>query len=171
MTDARFEDADRPLRIRAETAEDLPVLAALAQDAVGAVGDARFMPRARRFAALIARFRWEDAEAAKAAGRPYERVRAMLVVENVLAARARGLSPAASDAVYNLLSMSFEPAEDGAGELRLTLSGGADIALDVEALEVSLSDMARPHAARGLPRHGTDEDGPTAAAGAAPQGD
>ncbi|SDZ73251.1 DUF2948 family protein [Rubrimonas cliftonensis] len=157
MADARFEDADRPLRIRAETAEGLPVLAALAQDAVGAVGDARFLPRARRFAALISRFRWEDAEAAKAAGRPYERVRAMLVVENVLAARARGLSPAASDAVYNLLSMSFEPAEDGAGELRLALSGGADIVLDVEALEVSLSDVARPHAARGLPEHPAED--------------
>ena len=158
MADARFEDADRPLRLRAEQAEDLAVLAALAQDAVGAVGDARHLPRSRRFAALVSRFRWEDAEAARAAHRSYERVRAMLVVENVLAARARGLSPAASDAVFNLLAMTFEPGEDGAGVLLLALSGGADIALEVEALDVSLTDVARPHAARGLPRHEGGED-------------
>ena len=42
MDDARFEDAaERPLRLKAETPEDLAVLSALLQDAVGKVKSAR----------------------------------------------------------------------------------------------------------------------------------
>jgi hypothetical protein len=155
MADARFEDGapERPLRLLAETPEDLAVIAALTQDAVGRVGEAAFLPRRRRFAAVLNRFRWEDAEAAARAGRPYERVRATLVIENAMAVKARGVNPADRDAVFSLLDIAFEPAEDGAGLLRLTLSGGADIAVTVEALDITLTDMARPHAARGLPGH------------------
>lgn len=155
MADARFEDGapERPLRLMVETAEDLAVLSALTQDAVGRVGEAAFLPRRRRFAAVLNRFRWEDAEAAARAGRPYERVRATLVIDNVLTVKARGVNPADAQAVFSLLDVAFDPTEDGAGVLRLALSGDADIAITVEALEISLTDMARPHAARGLPGH------------------
>ncbi|PJN96013.1 DUF2948 domain-containing protein, partial [Amaricoccus sp. HAR-UPW-R2A-40] len=48
MTDARFEDgAERPLRLRAETAEDLGVISALVQDAVAEVKDAAWTPKRR----------------------------------------------------------------------------------------------------------------------------
>jgi hypothetical protein len=151
--DARFEDADRPLRLIAETAEDVAVMAAVLQDAVGVVGDAAFLPRKRRFVAVLNRFRWEDRAAAERQGRPYERVRAALTVENVAAARARGVDVTDRAAVYSVLDVAFEPATDGAGVLRLRLSGGGDIALEVEAVDVMLTDVARPHAARGLPDH------------------
>ena len=153
MTDARFEDADAPLRLRAETPEDLAVLSALAQDAVATVGDAAWLPKRRRWALLLSRFRWEDAPQAARARRPYERVRATLVVENVLSVRARGLDLGAPATPFVVLSLGFEAGEDGAGTLRLALAGGADVALAVEALEASLTDVARPHVARGLPRH------------------
>ena len=151
--DARFEDAEKPLRLLAGTPEDLAVLAALAQDAVGTVGEAAWLGKKRRFVALINRFRWEDAAAAERARRPFERVRATLSVEHVLAVRARGVALDAPATVYNLLHLAFEPGEDGAGVVRLALSGGGDIAISVEALEVTLTDVARPHQARGLPRH------------------
>ncbi len=154
MNDARFEDAETPLRLRADSAEDVPVLSALLQDAVATVGDAAWLPKRRRWALLLSRFRWEDAGAARRAGRPYERVRATLVVENVLSVRARGLDLGDPAAAFAVLSLAFEPGEDGVGTLRLTLAGGGDVALAVEALEVSLADVARPHQARGLPRHG-----------------
>lgn len=153
--DARFEDADRPLRLMAETAEDVAVMAAVLQDAVGVVGDAAFLPRRRRFVALLNRFRWEDRAAAERQGRPYERVRAVLSVENVAAARARGVDVSDRKAVYSLLDLAFEPGEDGAGVLRLRLAGGGDIALTVEAVDLTLVDVARPHVARGLPDHDT----------------
>ena len=151
--DAAFEDADRPLRVAAETADDVPVVSALLQDAVGVAGEMRHLRRKRRFVALLNRFRWEDAEAARRAGRPFERVRCVLSVEGVEAVRARGLSPADPDQVVSILSMGFQPGEDGAGRLLLALAGDGDIALDVEAIDLTLTDVARPHVARGAPAH------------------
>jgi hypothetical protein len=153
MTDARFEDADRPLRLAAETVEDLAVISALAQDAVGRVGDAAWQQKRRRFVAVLNRFRWEDRAAAEAARRPFERVRAMLTVEHVLSVKARGVALDDREAAFAVLSIGFESGEDGAGVVRLRLSGGGDVAMAVEALELTLVDVARPHVARGLPRH------------------
>jgi hypothetical protein len=146
--DARFEDgAERPLRLKAETAEDLTVLAALVQDAVGQTSDIGWMPRRQRLALLISRFRWEDARRAGRQGRPFERVRSMLVIENAMKVRSSGIDPRDRDLVVSLLTLDFEPGEDGAGVLRLTLAGDGEIAVDVEALEVTLTDVTRPYAA------------------------
>ena len=154
MADARFEDAaDAPLRLMAESAEDLAVMAALAQDAVGKVGDGVWLKKKRRFVLQMNRFRWEDKAAAERAGRPYERVRAALTLENVTAVRARGVDAFDREAVWSLLGVAFEPAEDGAGTVRLTLSGDAEIAAAVEALEATLIDLTRPWEARGAPAH------------------
>ncbi|MGF1660062.1 MAG: DUF2948 family protein [Rubrimonas sp.] len=152
--DAPFLDpGDRPLRLRAETPEDLAVMAALTQDAVGKVADAAWLRRKRRFVAVLNRFRWEDATAADRGSRPYERVRAALTVENAMEVRARGVAPGARDQVFNLLDIGFAPGADGAGVLRLTLSGGAEIEIEVEALELSLGDLSRPWEAQAAPRH------------------
>src|SRR5690606_6751286 len=105
--DARFEDAERPLRLRAESEEDLAVVSALVQDAVTEVGEAAWLPRRRRFTLLVNRFRWEDAPAARAQGRPFERVRSLLVVDGALRVRAQGLDPEAPDTVIALLSLGF----------------------------------------------------------------
>lgn len=157
MADASYEEgAERPLRLKAETAGDLDVLSALAQDAVGRVGDAAWMPRRRRFAMLVNRFRWEDREAAARLGRRVERVRAVLTVENALRVRASGIDPRQADLVISLLAIAFEPGEDGAGRLRLQLAGDGDIEIAVEALEVKLTDVTRPYAAPSgrAPEHG-----------------
>lgn len=153
MADARFQDVERPLRLIAETAEDLPPLAALMQDAVARVGDVAFLGKRRRFVILLNRFRWEDKARAEGERRAYERVRALLEVENVLAARAHGVDATAQDAALSLLDLAFDPGEDGTGTLRLILAGGGEIALEIEALDLRLSDMTRPWEARSAPDH------------------
>jgi hypothetical protein len=146
--DARFEDgAERPLRLRAGSAEDLAILSALIQDAVAPVSEIAWARRHRRFAMLINRFRWEDAEAARRQGRPFERVRSMLVVEDVLAVRSSGVDPADREMLLSLLSLGFEPTGEGGGALTLTLAGDGAIALEVEWLDVTLTDVTRPYLA------------------------
>jgi hypothetical protein len=154
--DARFEDgAERPLRLRAETPEDLAVISALIQDAVAQTSEIAWARRHHRFALLVNRFRWEDAGPAERQGRPFERVQALLTVEGVLAARAAGVDPRDRDLVLALLAIGFEPGEDGAGVVRLTLAGDGEIALDVECLDVTLRDVSRPYLSRAsrAPRH------------------
>lgn len=159
MSDARFQDAvDTPLRLKAESGDDVPVIATLLQDAVLPSSEIAWMPRRLRFAALINRFRWEDKAAADAAGRPYERARAMLVIDSVMGVAASGLDPRDKDLVLSILDLVFEPAEDGAGRLRLILAGDGEIALDVECVDIRLTDVTRPYRAPSgkAPAHRTD---------------
>ena len=157
MTDARFRDGEEgPLRLLAQEAADVPVLSALVQDAVLTAGEMRYDRRRRRFAALLNRFRWEDRDEAAREGRPYERVRALLTVEDVLAAKVMGVDPARKDEILSVLSLAWEPGEDGTGRLTLTLAGDGAVALEVETLDARLEDVTRPYIApsRRAPDHG-----------------
>lgn len=151
--DARMDMLEeRPLRLRAEAEDDIVVLGALLQDAVGRVGDAAFLARKRRFVALVNRFRWES----ELAGREPERVRAAVNIENVSCVKARGVDASDKDAVYCVLSVTFEPGEDGAGLVRLILSGGAEIRAEVEALSIRVEDVSQPWTCKAAPHHLAD---------------
>lgn len=153
MPDARFEDgAGRPLRLRAEDADDLNVISTLLQDAVLEAGDISWMPRRRRFAVLLNRFRWEER------GGPAERTRAVLEIGAVLRVQSQGVDPRERDLVLSLLCLVFDPGEDGAGRMRLILAGDGEIALDVECVDVALSDVTRPYLAPSGKRPGHDVD-------------
>lgn len=148
--DARFADADEgPLRLRALDAEDLTVLSALVQDAVTQVGEMGWLKQHRRFAALVNRFRWEGPT------RTPERVRSMLVIEGVTAVRSQGVDPRDKDTVLSILSLAWEPGEDGTGRVVLTLAGDGVVAVEVEALEILLQDVTKPYLApsRRAPSH------------------
>jgi Protein of unknown function (DUF2948) len=156
MADATFEDgADAPLRLIARDADDLGVIASLMQDAVFPITDMAYDAPRRRFALLVNRFRWEDRAAAEAAARPYERVRAMLVVEDVLRVRTNGIDRTDRNVILSALTLAFAPGLDGTGTLTLTLAGDGAVELEVEALEVRLDDVTRPHRAvsKAAPHH------------------
>ena len=157
MIDARFEDgAEVPLHLVAQDAEDLKVISGLLQDAVLPITEMTWKPRQRRFALLVNRFRWEDRPAAEAARRPYERVRALLVVEDVRAVQTSGIARDDRDLVLSILALEFQPGTDGMGRLTLVLAGDGAVALEVEALEVRLEDVTRPYRAPSgrVPDHG-----------------
>ncbi|AJE46135.1 DUF2948 family protein [Celeribacter indicus] len=159
VEDARFEDGgDRPLRLKALDAEDLTVLSALCQDAVVPMGEISFKASERRFAMLINRFRWEDLEAAERRGRPVERVQAVLCFDDVTAARSLDVPSGDKDIVLSILSVAFLPTDDGMGRIEITLAGDGVIALEVEALDVTLRDVTRPYLApsRHRPAHDLD---------------
>lgn len=157
MSDARFEDGDEaPLRLMAMAVEDLPVLAALVQDAVFPITEMTYARPRRRFAVLLNRFRWEDREAAERERRPYERVQALLTVETVTAVRSAGIDRGQKDTVLSLLGLAYAGPAEGPGRLTLTLAGDGAIELEVEALDVSLRDTTRPYRAVSgkVPTHG-----------------
>lgn len=142
--DARFEDADEgPLRLRALDADDLAIVSAAVQDAVFPITEMRWDRSKRRFALLVNRFRWEHAQA----GTAPERVQSVLVVEDVVRASSQGIDRSDAEVVLSLLSLTWEPGEDGTGRMVLVLAGDGAVALDVEALEVTLRDVTRPYRA------------------------
>jgi hypothetical protein len=156
MNDATFEDGqEAPLALTAQDSDDLQVIAALAQDSVLTVADLKFTSKRREFALLLNRFRWEDREAAQRAGRDYERVRCILMFRDVLSVRSQGISQHDASTVLSLLSVAFEPGEDGMGRVILTLAGDGAVMLEVEALDATLRDVTRPYTApsRKVPQH------------------
>ena len=152
--DARFEDGrEAPLNLGALDAEDLKVISALAQDAVFPATEMRWLPKDRRFALLVNRFRWEDAGRARHGA---ERVQALLVVDQELRVASQGIDRDDADTILSLLTLTFEPGADGAGGLILALAADGAIRLSVEALEVTRKDVTRPYRAPSgkAPDHG-----------------
>ncbi|MCG3267144.1 DUF2948 family protein [Yoonia sp. I 8.24] len=146
VEDARFEDGkESPLRLKALDADDLNVIAALVQDAVFPAAEMQWDRKARRFALLLNRFRWEDADNAPRHG--HERVQSVLVFEDVIRVQSQGVDKSDPEMVFSLLSIAFTPGEDGSGRIELTLAGDGAIAFEVEALEVILRDVTRPYGA------------------------
>ncbi len=128
MADARFEDgAEGPLSLRAETPEDLSVIAALVQDAVFTLGDIAWEAKSRRLAILVNRFRWEDKGQAEVDGRPYERVRSLLVFSDVIRVASQGIDRNARDTIVSLLDVQWAETDQGSGDLTLVLAGDGAI--------------------------------------------
>jgi len=145
------------LTLAAADAEDLEIISARLQDAVARVGDLVWLPKARRFAALFNRFKWETAEERKGRGDNL-RVRAGLHFDGVLSVRSQNVMRGDDDAVVSLLAIRFTPkgAEDPGGTIELLFAGGGAIRLDVECIEAGLSDLSGEWAARGRPEHQTE---------------
>lgn len=152
--DARFRDAHGgPLRLRALDAGDLQVISGLVQDSIFPASEMAWQRSQRRFGLRLNRFRWEDARASSVEP---ERVQSVLAVEDVMAVRTRGIDRS-EGAILSLLSIGLEPGEDGTGTVTLLLAGGGALALDVEAIEVTLRDVTRPyHAPSGKVPHHND---------------
>ncbi len=156
MSDASFADADpAPLALMAGDVDDLQVISALIQDAVLPVSDVSYDPRHRQLALLVNRFRWEDADQAKSQERPFERVRAVLLISDVKRVQSDGIDRRDTDLILALLALRWQAAEDGAGRLYLEFAGDGTLAVDAECLNVELRDVTRPYTAPSgkAPRH------------------
>ena len=134
-----------PLRLLAEDAEDLKVIAAALQDAVGKIGDISYEPAARRLTLAFNRYRWE--------GKGGERVRSAIQLGSVLKVQARNLRRGAKDAVVELLNIAFEPGEAPGGAVVFTFAGGGDLRAEVECLDVVLADVSAPWPTPRTPKH------------------
>lgn len=151
--DARFEDADdAPVSLRALEAEDVPVISALVQDGIFPITEMRYDRPRRRFAVLLNRYRWEH----QGRRTPPERVQSLLVIEDALKVASQGLDRSDADLVLSILALDWQAGEDGMGCLTLTLAGDGTVAVDVEALEITLRDVTRPYLAPSgkTPDHG-----------------
>jgi hypothetical protein len=135
------------LRLAAADADDLQILSARLQDAVGQLKNFTWLPKKRRFAAVVNRLQGE------AGGKT--RVRAGLPFDGVLKVQSQKVKLGAGDAVVSLLALRFEPAggEDPGGIIEIVLAGGGAIRLTVECIDAELADITGPWAARGVPDH------------------
>jgi hypothetical protein len=137
------------LKLAAGDAEDLEVLSARLQDAVAQLKNISWLPKKRRFAAVVNRLKWEEG------GKT--RVRAGLHFDGVLKVQSHKVKLGADEAVVSILALRFTPTggEDPGGEVEIVLAGGGAFRLTVECIDAELADMTEAWAARGTPDHET----------------
>lgn len=133
------------LRLLAQDGDDLAVLAAALQDAVGKVGDIVFDPGARQLTLAFNRYRWEGAGG--------ERVRCALQIGSVLSVQTRRIRRGAKDAVVALLTVAFEPDDAPGGTITLSFAGGGDLRAEVECVDAVLADISEPWSTPRTPAH------------------
>jgi len=138
------------LRLAASDAEDLEILSARLQDAAGKLKDITWLPKKRRFAAVLNRLQWEEG------GKT--RVRSGLHFDGVLKVQSSKVKLGAGEAVVSLLAITFKPnkledGEDPGGVIEIVLAGGGSFRLTVECIDAELADMTGPWAAIGVPDH------------------
>jgi hypothetical protein len=82
-------------------------------------------------------------------------VQALLAFDHVLRVSTHGINRNDQDTILSLLSVTFEPSEDGAGNILLTLAGDGALRLEVEVIEATLKDVTRPYVApsKAVPTH------------------
>jgi hypothetical protein len=137
----------RSLKLAVGDAEDLEVISARLQDAVAKLKDITWLPKKRRFAALVNRLQWETGAAT--------RVRAGLHFDGVLKVQSSKVKLGAGEAVVSILAVTFTPngGEDPGGAVEIVLAGGGGIRLTVECIDAELADLTQPWAAQGKPDH------------------
>jgi DUF2948 family protein len=144
------------LKFAAQDAEDLEVLATHLQDMILRVGDIAYLKSVRRFAAVGTRFCWEHVDVARnrpKTGKSFYRARTGFHFDGVERVQMRGFEQGDEEAFLVVLGLTFEATGDGAGTIAIILGGGADIRLDVECIEASMSDLSAPWPTDQMPRH------------------
>jgi len=137
------------LKLAALEGDDLAIISAHLQDAVACVREMAYLPADKRFAMVVNRFDWITAsEQAKSVRR-----RAGVRFERVRNARTRNLDLKDGNIVLNLLAIEFTEQDAPSGSITLYFSGNAAIQLDVECIEMAMSDLGPEWAADACPQH------------------
>jgi hypothetical protein len=135
-----------PLRLLAQDADDLAIISAAMQDAVGKVGDIAYEPKARVLTFGFNRYCWEAGGG--------ERVRAGLQIGGVLNVQARKIRRGLKTAVLEVLAVTFEPGEEApGGVITVSCAGGGDLRAVVECVDAVLADVSEPWPTPRTPAH------------------
>ena len=140
------------LKLLALDAEDLQIVSAHLQDAVGRVGDIAFDGPARRLVMVLNRFDWDGA-ADRSQKQEFERRQCGLRFDKVKAVRSKDLDRSKPNAVVSLLAIGFEETEAPSGTVTLYFSGGPQLAVDVECIETELRDLGAAWKTGKKPEH------------------
>ena len=141
------------LKLIALDREGLGVISAHAQNTCVKRSDMAWLPKQRRFVVAGMRYDWVGAKTG-----PAERVGSVLRFDRVLKVSHLGLKDMDWDGTLNLLAVTFEKTDPPAGMIILAFADGALVRLEVECVEVELSDMGPRRRAEACAGHAlTDE--------------
>lgn len=145
MTAAEIPAITERVRLRAADTEDLAIIAACLQGAMGCYGEMAFDEPEQRFAAIMVRYTWEDAAAHDLPAEPVPlgQLRTALRIEAVDAVRLRGIDRAQPNKLLEVLTLSAREL-DGRVMVHLIFAGGGEVCIEAVRLDVRLEDLDEP---------------------------
>jgi hypothetical protein len=140
------------LKLIALDPEDLQIISAHLQDAIVRVDEMAYVAGENRFAVILRRFDWTNAQ-----NGIYQRRQSALRFEKVRSAQYRNISPGVSQAVpLELLAIDYEPTDEVGGTITLVFSGDAGIRLEADCIEAELRDLGPVWKTNARPEHPED---------------
>ncbi len=133
---------------------DLRIISALCQDSVGNMEHMHRSKKGKSFSILLNRFRWELLNQEKSERIKTFRIPSVLFFRWVLSVKSKRLKTASFNEKFSLLGIDYKNFNGSKG-LILIFSGGAEILIEVEYLEVFLKDIGSTYSAVSgkIPRH------------------
>ena len=153
MRDDRPERTREALKLRAESTDDLRVVAACLQDAIVPVADVEYLAAERAFVLVANRFRWESDGPAAGAEAQYERVLCGVTFDDVGSVRSRNIDRSQPGGFLNLLTIEAASDEDAGWAIELTFSHNACVRLLADRLSCRLEDFGEPWPTQWRPQH------------------
>ena len=158
--DASFlEGADSALYLGAFTPDDVEVISTILQDSIFFINDLAWFKKKRQVAVLVNRFRWENKSEYTDKNCAPERVKSLLIIDNVLNISSQGIDRSDSSAPLNLLNLDLKKTKKNMF-LTLILSNFGAIRFELDAIELSIKDVTRPYKANSenIPFHPIIDD-------------
>jgi Protein of unknown function (DUF2948) len=147
------------LRLKAEDADDLSVIAACLQDALIPLSEMVYLQDERRFLAAFTRFRRERlADPSRDDG--LTQCHSVLAFNDVEAVRHHGVDPRFGAVRLEFLTMAAEPGDDGLVNVILIFAGDMALQLRVRGIEATLCDFGAPWPATAAPHHELSPESP-----------
>ena len=138
----RLKKIGRKLNLRAEKNDDLVVLSTLSQDAIIKTSNMTWAKKKKRFIIFMTRYCWEFNGVSLPSSTDNKRINALLSFDTVLSVKSKGIDQSKSETLLCLLIFRYQKSKSKEGKIELLFSGGGNITLGVECIDVLLKDVS-----------------------------
>ena len=146
------------INLAAQNEEDLVIFSTLCQDSIIKISNIKWAKKSKRFYILLTRLCWELNHFSKKKDTLLKRVNSILIFDNVLSVKSKGIRQSKSNMITSLLTFDYNFLCFEKQSIDLIFSGDAQIAIDIECIEAYLKDVSDPFESTSLktPDHADD---------------
>ena len=146
------------INLAAQNEEDLVIFSTLCQDSIIKISNIKWAKKSKRFYILLTRLCWELHQFSKKKDTFLKRVNSILIFDNVLSVKSKGIRQSRSDMITSLLTFDYNFLCFEKQSIDLIFSGDAQITIDIECIEAFLKDVSDPFESTSLktPDHADD---------------
>ena len=132
------------INLAAQNEEDLLIFSTLCQDSLIKISNIKWAKKSKRFYILLTRLCWELNDLSKKKDTLLKRINSILIFDNVLSVKSKGIRQSRSDMITSLLTFDYNFLCFEKQSIDLIFSGDAQITIDIECIEAFLKDVSEP---------------------------